>query len=255
MKNNLNFALVTVFCLIAFSVFASEDSTTVYKKNEIGLNFAPYLIFTPLNSFFSSPGFIYKRLIHKGIAFRTQLEFQKKSNEPYYIPESNEIVFISNSLYNSWVKSPSIHRDLRLSLGIEVRAKILPTLSFTAGYDILALYQTSTSEVTEYIFRIDSIRNEGTIYQNYKKTWIDTNKISELKYQGFGLGAVVNGGAIIHLNEKLLLTLQGRVELFYDTGSYVTVDHINETTNKSPHKFGGFNLNTLSNEIGLFYCF
>ena len=138
---------------------------------------------------------------------------------------------------------------------MEVRAKVLPTLSFTAGYDILGLYSTSYSKVTEYVYRIDSIRNAGTIHQDYRKTLIETNLISEYKYQGYGFGVVVNGGAIIHLNEKLLLTLQGRIELYYDAGSSVTFDYITGTTNKSPNKFGGFNLDTLHNEIALYYCF
>ncbi len=251
MKNILNFALVTVFCLIAFSVFASEDSTTVYKKNEIGLNFASFSYLGSSVGF--NPSLIYKRLINKEIAFKTQFELENSIREPYWEQETE--VYISNTVYKSWVDGSIFQRDIRLSLGIEARAKVLSTLSFTGGFDVFGLYQTSSSKTTEYVYRIDSIKNAGTIYQAYQKDLIEMNPISEHNYRGYGLGVGVNGGAIIHLHKKLLLTFQGRMVLYFDSGKFVTLDQINGTTIESPHNYYGFNFDVLYNKIGLFYCF
>lgn len=77
----------------------------------------------------------------------------------------------------------------------------------------------------------------------------------ELKYHGYGLGWGLNAGAIIHLHKKLLMSLQGRMEFLYQSGKSVTLDHLNSTTNESPHKIHGFSLDFLYNKIALYYCF
>lgn len=252
MTSIIKFNLVAIFCLIVIALSGQDDPPMDYNKNEIGISFASFSTIKTLEGF--NPSLIFKRLINKSVALKTQIDLENSSIQSYWEQQEEE-VFITNSLYRSWFYRQNDNRDIIISSGIEVRVKVLPTLSFTGGVDVIGLYQTSSSKRTEHVYLIDSISNAGTIYQTYQKDLIEINTISELKYHGYGLGWGLNAGAIIHLHKKLLMSLQGRMEFLYQSGKSVTLDHLNSTTNESPHKIHGFSLDFLYNKIALYYCF
>lgn len=255
MKSYKNIILTTsvFFVFTTQQIYGQTDSTTsLNKKNEIGLNIGPVVLVMLGSSPYSQPlGLTYKRVFSKW-AFRTNFTFKPSSNDAYSsITEKTKV----NDSTLIWNTTSRRNWSLVGRVGVEYRYKFKRGWYFVTGIDLQAQHSVNSKAITVANYRIDSIGNSGSAEQFYHTTYKEQKNLLEEKVITKQVGVGLTVGTIIPLSKHWLILAQFRADGGVGPSNRKTTDFVKGKTISSSSTSFDFNTSAAFSELSLFYRF
>lgn len=160
-------------------VNAQVDSIKVAnKRNEVGLNIGPVILVMLGGTPYSQPIGITHKKIFKKWGFRSNFTFKPIANSIYEsysekIQTNDTTLFMRTTNRNN--------KSYIGRIGVEYRHRFKCGWHFVGGIDLQAQHSVDNTNITEAVFRIDSISNYGTAQQSYNTAFKEQNSLYDEK--------------------------------------------------------------------------
>jgi hypothetical protein len=259
-KASILFLLAMIF---GTSLYANPDST-VYRKNEVGLNLLPAIVipsvssnqrfdYNPIFGLYYKREFCKKNFLRFRFQYSPQFDIINRYSSSYSVPEND-------SMYYSYTRNfDSKPFMLQLNIGYE-RVKALKKVSFFYGADLY--YNFGHHKVSTYSEKIltRNIFPPSPNAGSYSYIIEDKKYTSgfETKYQS--AGALIHGGIRYPLSKRWLLSAQCGLDfnMFYLSNQKSTDTNGNTFASGFQGIYNpltNFELFPLLNDISVVYSF